>query len=80
MRFKDANVTNNHPLLTGKIVMAHFKESLEYYKRLEVAELEGDLLKAIEARNPSKVKALYKRLAQARRALSQTEMHRLASR
>ena len=80
MRFRDANVTNNHPLLTGKIVMAHFKESLEYYKRLEVAELEGDLLKAIEARNPSKVKALYKRLAQARRALSQTEMHRLASR
>ena len=45
IEFKDANVTNNHPLLTGLIVLAHFKESLDYYKLLEVAELEGDLLK-----------------------------------
>lgn len=49
-RFKDANVTNNHPILTGKIVLAHLKESLDYYKRLEVVELEGDLLKAINAK------------------------------
>ena len=28
--FKDANVTNNHPILTGLIVLAHFKESLDY--------------------------------------------------
>jgi hypothetical protein len=27
------------------IVLAHLKESLNYYKLLEVAELEGDLLK-----------------------------------
>jgi len=26
-RFKDANVTNNHPILTGKIVLAHLKET-----------------------------------------------------
>jgi hypothetical protein len=32
--FSDANVTNNHPLLTGKIVLAHLKESLDYYPRL----------------------------------------------
>ncbi|MGD2066296.1 MAG: hypothetical protein PVI43_03895 [Candidatus Bathyarchaeota archaeon] len=44
--FPEANVTNNHPILTGKIVLAHFKESLDYYQRLEVAEIEGDLLKA----------------------------------
>ena len=44
MQFKDANVTNNHPLLTGLIVLAHFKESLDYYKLFEVAELEGDLV------------------------------------
>ena len=36
VRFKEANVTNNHPILTGKIVLAHFKESLDYYQRLEV--------------------------------------------
>ena len=47
IQFKDANVTNNHPVLTGLIVLAHFKESLDYYRLLEVAELEGDLLKAI---------------------------------
>ena len=39
LRFKDANVTNNHPILTGKIVLAHLKESSYYYKLLEVAEL-----------------------------------------
>jgi len=45
VQFPDANVTNNHPILTGKIVLAHLKEMLDYYPRLEVAELEGDLLK-----------------------------------
>ena len=45
--FPDANVTNNHPLLTGKIVLAHLKETLDYYRRLEVAEIEGDMLKAL---------------------------------
>ncbi|OPY14532.1 MAG: hypothetical protein A4E69_01146 [Syntrophus sp. PtaB.Bin138] len=42
-RFKDANVTNNHPILTGKIVLAHLKETMDYYRRLYVTELEGDL-------------------------------------
>ena len=72
-RFKDANVTNNHPILTGKIVLAHLKESLDYYERLEVAELEGDLLKALVAKNPEKVEALYKKLVVARLALSKAE-------
>lgn len=39
--FPDANVTNNHPILTGKIVLAHLKETLDYYVRLRVAEIEG---------------------------------------
>ena len=55
-QFKDANVTNNHPILTGLIVIAHFKESLDYYKLLEVAELEGDLVKAISAGDTAKIK------------------------
>ena len=78
VRFKDANVTNNHPLLTGKIVIAHFKESMDYYKRLEVAEIEGDLLKAIAAKDPAKVHGLYKKLAEARLILSQAESDQLA--
>ncbi len=71
--FKDANVSNNHPVITGKIVLAHMKEFLDYYKRLEVAELEGDLFKATVAKDINKVKKYYKKLAEAKRILSQSE-------
>jgi hypothetical protein len=77
MTFKDANVTNNHPALTGLIVMAHFKESLDYYKLLEVAELEGDLVKAVAKGNLEKIKKYYKKLAAARIALSEAELKRI---
>jgi hypothetical protein len=77
MQFKDANVTNNHPLLTGLIVLAHFKESLDYYKLLEVAELEGDLMKAVAKGNAAKTKEYYKRLAKAKIALNQAQLDRL---
>ena len=77
MQFKDANVTNNHPLLTGLIVLAHFKESLDYYKLLEVAELEGDLVKAVAKGNAAKIKEYYKRLANAKIALLKAELDRL---
>ncbi len=76
-RFKEANVTNNHPMLTGKIVLAHLKESLNYYKLLEVAELEGDLLKAILAKNMAKTKNVYKKLAKAKVDLSKAESEQL---
>ncbi len=75
--FREANVTNNHPILTGKIVLAHFKESLDYYQRLEVAELEGDLLKAIAANNMKKVREKSKKLAKANAALAQAELKQL---
>jgi hypothetical protein len=71
--FPDANVTNNHPLLTGKIVLAHLKEMLDYYDRLNVAELEGDLLKATRAGNAEKVLRLYHRLLAARAILAAQE-------
>ncbi len=73
IRFPEANVTNNHPILTGKIVLAHFKESLDYYQRLEVAEIEGDLLKAVISKNTQKVAALYEKLVKARHLLSLAE-------
>lgn len=77
LMFPDANVTNNHPVLTGLIVLAHFKESLDYYKLLEVAEVEGDLLKAIAAEDPGKTKKYYQKLADARIELRQAELMRL---
>ena len=75
--YPDANVTNNHPILTGRIVLAHLKETLDYYKRLEVAEIEGDLLKAVVDKNASKVEALYRKLIKAKLALSKTESDNL---
>lgn len=73
VRFSEANVTNNHPILTGKIVIAHFKESLDYYQRLDVAEIEGDLLKAVAGKNAQKVAALYEKLVKAKLELSKAE-------
>jgi hypothetical protein len=73
IRFKDANVTSNHPVLTGMIVLAHLKESLDYYKLLEVAELEGDLVKAVAAGDMEKTKIEYKKLAEAKIALAKAE-------
>lgn len=72
-RFKDANVTNNHPLLTGKIVLAHLKETLDYYDRLEVAEIEGDMLKAMRAGKAEKLLALYGKLLAAKKVLAESE-------
>jgi hypothetical protein len=77
VHYNDANVTNNHPILTGLIVMAHFKESLDYYKLLEVAELEGDLVKAVAKGDAAKVKKYYRKLAAARIVLSQAELKRI---
>jgi hypothetical protein len=79
IQFKDANVTNNHPLLTGLIVLAHFKESLDYYKLLSVAELEGDLVKAVAKGKSAKIKEYYSKLAKARIALIRAELNRLAT-
>ncbi len=70
-QFDDANVTNNHPVLTGMIVLAHLKETLDYYQRIEVAEIEGDLLKAILSKNLDKIEAKYKKLIKAQAELNQ---------
>jgi len=74
IRFADANVTNNHPIITGMIVLAHLKESLGYYKLLDVAEAEGDLVKAVAAGDVAKIKKYYKKVQEARIVLSQAEV------
>ena len=67
--FKDANITNNHPVLTGKIVLAHLKETMDYYKRVEVAEIEGDLLDAVKSKNLERIESKYKKLIEAQNIL-----------
>ena len=71
-RYEDANVTNNHPVLTGKIVLAHLKETMDYYRRIDVAEMEGDLLKAVLSKNLEKIESKYKKLIEAQKALNQS--------
>ena len=73
IQFPDANVTNNHPILTGKIVLAHLKEMLDYYLRLEVAELEGDMLKAFRRGDREKLADKYQKLLDARATLYNQE-------
>jgi Protein of unknown function (DUF5661) len=79
-RFEDANVTNNHPILTGKIVIAHLKETMDYYERIDVAEMEGDLLKAILSRNIEKIESKYKELIEAQNLLNQSVADQLKTR
>jgi len=62
--FSDANVSNNHPVLTGRIVLAHLKESLDYYLRLQCMELEMELANALANLNVER--AAEKRLALAK--------------
>jgi hypothetical protein len=76
-RFQDANVTNNHPILTGKIVLAHLKETMDYYQRLDVAEMEGDLLKAMKAKDTAKAADKYRKLLKAKLALAEAEFREM---
>ena len=41
-RYPETNVTNNDPILTGKIAWAHLKEFPDYYSRLEKLEKEAE--------------------------------------
>ena len=66
-------MTNNHPVLTGMIVLAHLKEMLDYYARLEVAELEGDMLKAARRGDWEKLGAKYAQMRAARAQLAAAE-------
>jgi phage tail protein X len=50
---------------------------LDYYQRLEVAEIEGDLLKALVSKNAAKVAALYEKLLKANHELAKAEAEML---
>lgn len=64
--FSDANVSNNHPILTGRIVQAHLKEGLDYYLRLKCMELEMELTDALANRNAKRAAEKRQSLAEAR--------------
>lgn len=72
------NITNNHPILTGKIVLAHLKRAPDYYLRLKTLELECEMLKAAVAKEPVKVEVIYKKLLQTNLLLKREEVKRLS--
>jgi hypothetical protein len=52
----ETNVTNDDPVLTGKIALAHLKEFPDYYKRLEVMEKEAERYhQQLNASKPRKI-------------------------
>jgi Protein of unknown function (DUF5661) len=73
LAFPDANVTNNHPILTGKIVLAHLKETLDYYLRFRVTEIEGDMLRALIGKNSEKLMEKYRLWVAAKADLANRE-------
>ena len=76
-RYPDANVTNNHPVLTGQIVIAHLKEAPDYYRRLKIMELGIDIQKALVAKNSSKLVMNLKIRAKEKLELSRSEVAQL---
>ena len=42
LRDPNTNITNDDPLVTGKIALAHLNEFPDYYTRLKEMEKEGD--------------------------------------
>jgi hypothetical protein len=77
-QFPDANVTNNHPILTGRIVLAHLKEGLDYYIRLQCMELEMELDKALAARDLDKSTSISRELAEERLKLQTMIVEKLS--
>ncbi len=53
---RGTNVTNNHPLLTGMVAMAHLTEDTLYYARLWVMEGEGECFNALREGKASDAK------------------------
>jgi len=44
---------------------------MDYYRRIDVAELEGDLLKAVLSGNVAKITSKYKKLIEAQKSLNE---------
>jgi uncharacterized protein involved in exopolysaccharide biosynthesis len=47
-RYPDLDVTEDDPVVTAKIALAHLREFPDYYRRLDVMEREADAAWALE--------------------------------
>src|SRR5664280_3678374 len=76
-RFNQANVTNNHPVLTGMIVLAHMLETLDHYMRLDVTEIEERLFNAVAAKSIEQIRMNSQKAIEARIVLAKAEARNL---
>jgi len=53
---------------------------MDYYERIDVAEMEGDLLKAILSRNIDKIESKFKKLIEAQTLLNKSVADQLKKR
>jgi hypothetical protein len=74
-KLKAVNVTNNHPFLTAMIVLAHMSETLSYYRRLKVMELEGEIFEILRklSRAKSNKDKWYRKLVEAEGELQEAK-------
>jgi hypothetical protein len=78
-RERGQNITMNHPLLTGMVVLAHLAEDRLYYARLLVMETEGELFNAQLKNTPYKeLRASVQKLSWAQRQLGARKDEKLA--
>jgi hypothetical protein len=77
-QFPEANVSGNHPIATGRIVLAHLKESLDYYLRLACMELEMELTQALADGNSERAVVKRRDLAAAREILEKRILEKLS--
>lgn len=61
----------------AKSFLPIFKESGDYYERLEVSEIEGDMLKALVDNDSKSLMAKFGKLIKARSILAQEELKSL---
>ncbi|MDP1821713.1 MAG: DUF5661 family protein [Archangium sp.] len=79
-RERGQNITMNHPLLTGMVVLAHLAEDRLYYARLLVMETEGELFNAqLKDTPPSKLRAGLEKLSWAQQRLGARKDEKLAA-
>jgi hypothetical protein len=78
-RERGQNITMNHPLLTGMVVLAHLAEDRLYYARLLVMETEGELFNAQLKNTPyEELRAKLEKLSWAQQQLGTRKDQKLA--
>ncbi len=78
-RTRGTNVTNNHPLATAMVVLAHLSEDRLYYARLWVMETQGELFAAQLDKKPfAEIHGLLEMLSRAETHLAQRIAEKLA--